>query len=139
MPKLFWILFGTFAISWYFFGFIGWRVQKDALKRGYGQASANFWGVGVIFLPFIFIPLYAIFRSRAPGYVTDEIKPGQRTICPHCGEANPKDNELCDSCGKRVEIDIPEIGEKQCSNCGHMNPVTAEYCSKCDERISFKD
>jgi ribosomal protein L40E len=139
MPKLFWILFGTFAFCWYFMGYIGWRVQNDALRRGYGRAAANFWGIGIIFLPFIFLPLYIVFRYRAPGYVTEEIRPGQRTLCPHCGEVNPKDAELCRHCGKRMEIEIPEIGLKQCPNCGHMNPVTAEYCTKCDERISFKE
>ena len=71
MPTKFWIYFGIFAICWYFLGFIAWRVQKDALKRGYGQAAANFWGIGIIFLAFIFLPLYMIFRRRAPGYVTE--------------------------------------------------------------------
>jgi len=139
MSTKFWIYFGIFAACWYFLGFIGWRVQKDVLRRGYGGAAANFWGLGVIFFAPIVLPLYIVFRRISPGYVTEELKPGQQTICPHCGEANPKDAELCERCHKRIDIDIPEMGEKQCPNCSHMNPVTAEYCEKCDERISFKD
>ncbi len=139
MTKTFWIVFAIFAVCWYFIGFIAWRVQNDALKRGFGRNAANFWGVGTVFLPFIFIPLYAFFRIKAPGYVVEDIKPGQRTICPHCGEANKKDAELCRVCGKRIDIETPEIGLKQCPTCGAMNPANAEYCSKCEERISFKD
>jgi ribosomal protein L40E len=139
MSTWFWIGFFAFAAVWYFFGFVGWRVQKDALKRGYGGSAANFWGVGVIFMPFIFLPLYAWFRHRAPGYVTEEYKPGTTTLCPHCAEINPKDATVCKECGKSLDYEPPPIGEKACPNCGEMNPATAEYCEKCDERISFED
>ena len=139
MPKLFWILFTLFAICWYFIGFIAWRIQNDAVKRGFGRSAANFWGVGTVFLPLIFIPFYIVFRNKAPGYVVEEIKPGTRTLCPYCGEVNKITDELCKHCGKRMSLDLPELGHKQCPNCGVMNPADAEYCEKCKERISFVD
>jgi len=140
MSTKFWIFFGLFAVCWYFVGFVAWRIQIDALKRGFGRTAANFWGVGTVFLPFIFIPLYIVFKRAAPKYVVDtELKPGTTTLCPHCGEMNPKNAELCRKCEKKMALEVFEAGLKQCPNCAAMNPVDAEYCEKCKERISFKE
>jgi ribosomal protein L40E len=141
MSIKFWIFFGIFAVCWYFIGFIAWRIQNDALKRGFGRTSANFWGVGTVFLPFIFIPLYLVFKRAAPGYIVDkEMKPGTTTLCPHCGEMNPKDAVRCSKCEREMSLEVLEtLGLKQCPNCGEMNPTDAEYCKKCKQVVGFKD
>lgn len=69
--RIIWIL-GWFAGS----SLLAWVIRRDALRRGLNGSG---WALGVILLPFIFVPLYFYVREDEENYV--------RTV----GARNPED------------------------------------------------
>jgi len=132
-------LFVIFALAWYFFGIMAYRVQEDAKKRGMAKAAVTFWSVSVVFFGPIFLPLYYIFRSKAVFAASEEEKTSDRkfTLCPHCGESNPDNRTTCVKCKKPLDASIPTVGTKRCPYCDAENPIDARRCSSCDQTIGY--
>ena len=128
------------AITMYLVGIIAWRVQNDALKRGYSGTMATFWSLGVFFFAPLMLPLYIILRDKsAPREKKDDpVKTAREKlnlVCPHCGEENPPENSYCVKCRKSLAGEGKAIGTKACQYCGEHNDINAVYCSNCKQLL----
>jgi len=140
MSTSFKISLAILVISMYLVGYIAWRVQNDALKRGYNRTAAAFWSVAVLFFPPVMLPLYIIFRRKAEPEAANEsaINKARRSLyitCPHCGEENPPELMRCQKCEKPLVGEGKAIGRKACPYCGDLNDVNAVYCANCKQKI----
>jgi len=140
MSTSFKISLAVLVISMYLVGYIAWRVQNDALKRGYNSTSAAFWSIAVFFFPPIMLPLYIIFRKKAEPEAVKEsaIEKARKSLyitCPYCGEENPPELTRCQKCEKALIGEGKSIGRKACPYCGDLNDVNAVYCANCKQKI----
>ena len=138
MTTAFKIVIVIWAISMYLVGYIAWRVQNDALKRGYSSITATFWSLGVIFMAPIMLPLYILLREKSePKEIElDEVEQARRRLfitCPHCGEENPPELIKCQKCERALVGEGKAIGTKACPYCGEQNDINAVYCANCKE------
>lgn len=137
-----WLLgFAILALLMYFFGYAGYMVQNDAKKRGLGKAAVTFWSVGVVFFGPIFLPLYLIFRSKVVfvGAANPETERKQYKLCPHCGEENAMDEQVCRKCRKYLDTVLMPQGTKTCPYCGTTNPVENARCLNCQQLIGIEE
>ena len=79
------------AVMMYVIGYIAWRVQNDAIKRGYSSITATFWALGVLFFTPVMLPLYVVLRDKRSPVETKpdvvaEAKKKLNITCPFCGE-----------------------------------------------------
>ncbi|MFH1514312.1 MAG: hypothetical protein ABIG42_02505, partial [bacterium] len=106
MSTKFIIVLVIFAFTMYLVGYIAWRVQNDALKRGYSSITASFWALGVFFFAPLMFPLYIVLREKSePVEIVDEVKEARKKLyitCPHCGEENPPELSRCQKCDRSL-------------------------------------
>ena len=138
MPHAFNILLAILIVSMYLIAFISWKVQNDALKRGYSNITASFWSLGVFFLSPIMLPLYILLRDKSvPAEPElDEVEQARRRLfitCPHCGEENPPELTRCQKCERLFVSEGKAIGTKACPYCGEQNDINAVYCANCKQ------
>lgn len=138
MTPAFKIVLAIWAISMYLVGFIAWKVQNDALKRGYSSITASFWSLSVLFMAPIMLPLYILLREKsAPKDIEpNEVEKARRRlfiICPHCGEENPPELARCQKCERSLVSEGKAIGTKACPYCGEQNDINAVYCANCKQ------
>lgn len=124
----------------YLLGIIAWKVQNDALKRGYSSMAASFWSLGVFFFSFIMLPLYILLREKnahkkPPVSSADEALRSLYITCHHCGEENPPEQMLCLKCEKSLLGKGESVGTKSCPSCGEQNDINAVYCHNCKQLI----
>ncbi len=140
MTPAFQIVLVIFAVSMYLVGFIAWKVQNDALKRGYSSITASFWAVGVFFMAPIMLPLYILLREKSASnkIELDEVEQARRRLfitCPHCGEENPPELMKCQKCERSLVGEGKAIGTRACPYCGEQNNINAVYCANCRQPL----
>mgnify|MGYP001194539514 CR=1 FL=1 len=52
-------------------------------------------------------------------------------VCLYCHTANPPENELCQSCGAALPVDLPRV----CPKCGRAHTSDALFCQACGTRL----
>ncbi len=57
--------------------------------------------------------------------------PRNPKVCHYCQTANPPENELCQSCGAALPVDLPRI----CPKCGRGHTSDALFCQACGTRL----
>jgi ribosomal protein L40E len=140
MSTSFKISLAILVVTMYLVGYISWRVQNDALKRGYNRTAATFWSLGVFFFPPLMLPLYILLRGKvAPQEpVESELEKAKKSLsitCRHCGEQNSPDSTRCQKCETLLIDEGKSIGRKSCPYCGETNDVNAIYCANCRQGI----
>jgi ribosomal protein L40E len=128
------------AVSMYLIGIIAWKVQNDALKRGYSSVAASFWSLGVLFMSIIMLPLYIVLREKSSpeNLIIDPLEEARKKLyitCPSCGESNPPELSKCLKCEKDLLGSEKLVGTKACPYCGEQNQLDAAFCRNCDQGI----
>ena len=89
----------AFLLIYLFISFlVALWAASDARGRGYAADGIIGWFMGVLFLPFVFFPLYLILRSRRS---SSPQKSDVRT-CPHCGRAVKGNPVFCPYCEEKL-------------------------------------
>ena len=140
MSVSFKISLAILVVSMYLVGYIAWRVQNDALSRGYNRTAAAFWSLGVFFFSPLMLPLYIVLRGKSESSADSE-KPLEKAkkelmiTCRHCGEMNLPELTRCQKCEKSLVDEGKSVGKKSCPYCGEINDVNAVYCGNCKQGI----
>ena len=140
MSTSFKIALAILVVAMYLVGYIAWRIQNDALSRGYNRTAAAFWSLGVFFFPPLMLPLYVLLRGKTEPRKIEET-PVERAkkklfiTCKYCGEQNPPELMRCQKCEKSLVDEGVSIGKKSCPYCGETNDVNAVYCANCRQGI----
>lgn len=124
------------AVAMYLVGIISWRVQNDALKRGYSSTMAAFWSLGIFFFAPVMLPLYIILRDRSSPRepIEDAVSLAKKKlniVCNFCGEENPPENSFCAKCQRSLFGEGKAVGTRACQYCGQQNDINAVQCSNC--------
>ena len=139
MTSTFMIILVIFVFTMYLVGYIAWRVQNDALKRGYSHITASFWAMGVFFFSPIMLPLYVVLREKSDVIQNvDEVEEARKTLyitCPHCGEENPPEISKCQKCDRSLLGEGQSIGTRACPYCGIQNEINSGHCLNCKQSI----
>lgn len=101
-------------------------IEKAAENQG--EAGAGM-GMGMGFMmPAMFANSFQQ-QQQAP---SQPVPAEQKTSCPDCKTAIPKDSKFCPYCGHQ------QLVFTQCANCGKNMPPNAKFCSKCGHPASEK-
>ena len=77
----------------------GW-VVADAMRRGKSNGAALLWGLGVLLLLIVFLPLYLFMRwGEKPGIQVN----APTTLCQYCGLSSPGDPAYCPHCDRQLK------------------------------------
>jgi len=90
------------VLSFYYAGWLSYRVQIDARARGLPEPSINFWSLVTLFCMWLGYPCWLWFRSRHPLLPKKEA-PRPDVLCAECGEFNPWDLKQCRKCGADLQ------------------------------------
>jgi hypothetical protein len=75
----------------------GLWTYNDAKRRG--MRGAGMWGVGVVAVLIVAMPLYLAIRHPLP-----EALPPAASNCPHCGKFHSATAAFCPHCGKSLTL-----------------------------------
>jgi hypothetical protein len=78
----------------------GW-VSADAQRRGLKKSTALGWGVGVLLVLIVFLPLYLYMRRK--DFEAGNAPSGAATApCPYCGYLNKPGANYCEKCNRQL-------------------------------------
>lgn len=82
-------------------------VVLDAMRRGMKPSTSYWWGVGVLFVLIVFLPLYFVFRPRTVGATATNASgnshSGESVPCRYCNGMNPPNTVYCAHCQKQLK------------------------------------
>ena len=96
------------------------------LELGYRFKQSTGFGVGLIFLPPIFLGILAFNKNiiyASPQIITN-------AFCSKCGNKVNDDDKFCTNCGEK--IDRPK---DICLNCGNKLKKDDKFCTHCGTKV----
>ena len=75
-------------------------VVYDAMRRGKSSGNALLWGLGVVLLLIVFLPLYLYLRSKEKPAIAAKT---DLTLCRYCGMNTAGDPAYCPHCAKQLK------------------------------------
>ncbi len=82
-----------------FAALVGVWVYGDAVKRGWQNTRALWWGFGTFAVLIVFLPLYLYGRAFGAGTAT----PSFSSTCRYCNQPLEGDPSYCPHCAKQLK------------------------------------